>query len=138
MIDTEALRKNVIDLAIQGKLTEQLPSDGDAKELYTLILEKRAGLVNDRKIKEMLLPLLSDDEIPFEIPKNWQWVRLGNIASVYGGKRIPAGRSLTTEDTGHKYIRVSDMKNRTVITDNLLFVPEDIFPTISRYIINKE
>jgi len=65
-------------------------------------------------------------------------VRLGNIATVLGGKRIPAGRSLTQEDTGHKYIRVSEMKNRTVITDGLMFVPKDIYPSIAQYIINKE
>lgn len=55
-----------------------------------------------------------------------------------GGKRIPAGRKLTTDNTGHIYIRISDMKNGSVLTDNLLYVPYDIYPSISRYIINKE
>ena len=78
------------------------------------------------------------DEVPFEIPESWEWVRLKNLASVLGGKRIPAGRKLTTANTGHIYIRVSDMKNGSVLTDGLLYVPDDIFPSISRYIINKE
>ena len=65
-------------------------------------------------------------------------MRLGCILSVYGGKRIPAGRKLTETNTGHIYIRVSDMKNGTVLTDNLLFVPNDIYDSISKYIINKE
>ena len=55
-----------------------------------------------------------------------------------GGKRIPAGRKLTTDNTGHIYIRISDMKNGSVLTDNLLYIPDDIYPSISRYIINKE
>lgn len=79
-----------------------------------------------------------DDEIPIEIPDSWVWTRLHSIASVLGGKRIPAGRRLTTENTGHVYIRVSDMKDGWVSTENLQYVPEDIFPSISRYIINKE
>jgi type I restriction enzyme S subunit len=60
------------------------------------------------------------------------------VASVLGGKRIPAGRTLTTDNTGYKYIRVSDMKNGSVLTDNLLYVPTDIYPSISRYVIHKE
>ena len=79
-----------------------------------------------------------DDEIPFDIPNNWVWTRLRSIASVLGGKRIPAGRYLTTENTGYVYIRVSDMKNGWVSTENLQYVPEDIFPSISKYIINAE
>ena len=60
------------------------------------------------------------------------------MVTVYGGKRIPAGRQLTTENTGHIYIRISDMKDGTVSKDNLLFVPEDIYNSISKYIIQKE
>ena len=79
-----------------------------------------------------------DNEIPFEIPENWCWCRLGTIASVLGGKRIPAGRKLTKDNTGHIYIRVSDMKDGWVSTDDLQYVPTDIYPSISKYIINKE
>lgn len=79
-----------------------------------------------------------DNEIPFDIPDSWVWTRLGKIVSVLGGKRIPAGRRLTTEDTGHIYIRVSDMQDGTVVKSNLLYVPKDIYPAISKYIIQKE
>lgn len=137
--DREILKGKIIDAGIRGRLTEQLPEDGNAEDLYAHIQKEKANLIKEGKIKkEKPLPEISDDEVPFEIPSNWKWVRFGDIARIYGGKRIPAGRSLTTEDTGHKYIRVSDMKNRTILIDNLLFVPEDIYPSISRYIINKE
>lgn len=79
-----------------------------------------------------------DEEIPFDIPDNWCWCRLGSIASVLGGKRIPAGRKLTKDNTGYVYIRVSDMKNGWVSTEDLQYVPADIYPSISKYIINKE
>ena len=77
-----------------------------------------------------------DDELPFEIPQNWCWCRLGTLVAVLGGKRIPAGRKLTANNTGHVYIRVSDMKDGGVDTANLLYVPEDIYPLIARYVIN--
>ena len=133
------LRQAVLQAAIQGKLTKQLPEDGCAKDLLEQIKAEKAKLIKEGKLKkEKPLPDITEDEKPFDIPENWEWCRLGEVASIFGGKRIPAGRTLTTEDTGHKYIRVSDMKNESIITDGLMFVPEDIFPTISRYIINKE
>ena len=61
-----------------------------------------------------------------------------SMVSVLGGKRIPAGCRLTTENTGHVYIRVSDMKDGWVTTENLQYVPDNIFPGISKYIINAE
>ncbi len=60
------------------------------------------------------------------------------MVTVLGGKRIPAGKKLTKNNTGHIYIRVSDMKDNTVSTNDLQYVPEDIYPGISRYIINKD
>ncbi|MCR5517043.1 MAG: restriction endonuclease subunit S [Lachnospiraceae bacterium] len=81
MIDTESLRKKVIDLAIRGKLTEQLPSDGDAETLYAQIQEEKDRLLKEGKIKrDKPLPDITDEEIPFEIPENWKWIRLGDYS----------------------------------------------------------
>ena len=81
MIDTEALRKKIIDLAIQGKLTEQLPEDGNAETLYVKIQEEKARLIKEGKIKkEKPLPVIDKDEIPFNIPDNWKWVRWGELS----------------------------------------------------------
>ncbi len=97
------------------------------------------AIIKEGKIKkEKPLPEITEEEKSFEIPESWKWVKLGNIVTVLGGKRIPAGRKLTTEDTGHKYIRVSDMKDCSVLISNLLFVPEDVYPSIAKYIICKE
>lgn len=139
MIDTESLLGKILDRALHGELTQQLPEDGTGELLYQEILKNRQDLVKSGKIKNFKkLPEVTVEEQLFEIPDSWKWVRLGNIASVYGGKRIPAGRKLTTENTGHKYIRVSEMKNGSVLVDDMLYVPEDIYPSISQYIINKE
>lgn len=123
------LKSKFIDAGIQGKLTEQLPEDGTAEELYQQIHTNQG--IEKKDIADI------NADLP-EIPFTWCWVHLGDIVRVLGGKRIPAGRKLTTEDTGHKYIRISDMKNRSVDAEKLLFVPEDIYPSIAQYIIHKE
>ena len=79
-----------------------------------------------------------DEEIPFEIPRGWEWEKLGNIASICGGKRIPVGQSLTTVNTGHKYIRVTDMKNHSVNSNDIHYITEDIYQKIKAYYISKE
>ena len=135
----QELKSSILQLAIQGRLVEQRPEEGTGEELYRQIQAENQRLIKAGKIKkEKPLPEIAEDEVPFEIPESWRWVRLGDVASVLGGKRIPAGRTLTTENTGYKYIRVSDMKNGSVSIDSLLYVPSDIYPSISRYIINKE
>ena len=151
----EALKKSILQEAVQGKLVPQDPSDEPAEALLERIRAEKQRLIKEGKIKkdkhesvifrrdnshyEKLdgVERCIDDELPFEIPENWRWCRLGTIAAVLGGKRIPAGRKLTECNTGHVYIRVSDMTDVGVSTDRLLYVPEDIYPSISRYIINK-
>lgn len=135
----EDMRKSILQYAIQGRLVEQRPEEGTGEELYQQIQAEKRRLIQEKKIKkEKPLTEITEEEIPFDIPESWKWVRLGSVVSVYGGKRIPAGRKLTVEDTGHVYIRVSDMKDGYVSTENLQFVPQDIYPSISRYIIGKE
>ena len=151
----ERLKKSILQEAVQGKLVAQDPSDEPAEALLERIRAEKQRLVKEGKIKkdkhesvifrrdnshyEKLdgVERCIDDELPFEIPENWCWCRLGTIAAVLGGKRIPAGRKLTECNTGHVYIRVSDMTDGGVSTDRLLYVPEDIYPSISKYIINK-
>ena len=152
----EQLKKSILQMAVQGKLVPQDENDEPASVLLERIRAEKQRLIAEGKIKkdknesvifrrdnshyEKLngVERCIDDEIPFDIPDNWCWCRLGAIASVLGGKRIPAGRKLTTENTGYVYIRVSDMKDGWVSTADLQYVPKDVYPSISKYIINKE
>ena len=152
----EQLKKSILQEAVQGKLVPQDPNDEPASVLLERIRAEKQALIKAGKIKkdknesvifrrdnshyEKLngIEHCIDDEIPFEIPENWCWCRLGTIASILGGKRIPAGRKLSNENTGYTYIRVSDMKDGFVSTEDLHYVPKDIYPSISKYIIKKE
>lgn len=84
--DIEVLKSKLIDAGMQGKLTEQLPEDGTAEALYADIQEEKTKLIKEKKIKkEKALPEVSEEEIPFEIPANWKWVRMSEILDVRDG-----------------------------------------------------
>ena len=73
------MKKSILQLAIQGKLVEQQPEDGTAEELYQQIQEEKRQLIKAGKIKkEKSLPEIAEAEMPFEIPENWMWIRLGD------------------------------------------------------------
>ena len=90
------MKNSILQHAIQGKLTEQSPSDGDANELLTQIKAEKAKLIKDGKLKkEKPLPPISEDEIPFEIPENWVWCRLGEIIEMIYGKSLTKAQCIT-------------------------------------------
>ena len=123
------LKKSILDSVFRGKIHTSLQSDTNI-DCYL------SSVKTDSRIKRK--DLNSSFEPLFELPSNWKWVQLGDICGIYGGKRIPAGRKLTAIDTGHKYIRVTDMNDYTVELSNIMYVPDDIFSSIKNYIINKE
>ena len=96
--------------------------------------KKQIELTIEEKLRNALVP---KEEQPYKIPNNWCWVRLGNITQIKGGKRIPKGTSLLKENTGYKYIRVTDMKNGTVLNDDIHYISKDIYNKISNYTISK-
>lgn len=73
-----------------------------------------------------------------ELPSGWRKQKLADLANVKGGKRLPKGRSLVSENTGYPYIRVTDMHDGGVSLENVLFIPQDIVAKISRYRIFTE
>ena len=82
----EDMQKSILQYAIQGKLVEQREEDGTAEDLYKQIQEEKKKLIKEGKIKKQkALPEITEDEIPFDIPANWKWVRLGEIGSWSSG-----------------------------------------------------
>ena len=81
----EDMKKSILQYAIQGKLVEQRPEEGTGKELYRQIQAEKQRLIKEGKIKkEKPLPEIAEDEIPFDIPESWKWVRLSETISVLG------------------------------------------------------
>lgn len=82
----EDMKKSILQMAMQGKLVEQRSEEGTANELYEQIVAEKAQLIKDGKIKkEKPLPEITEDEIPFEIPSSWKWVRLSEVINVRDG-----------------------------------------------------
>jgi len=82
----EDMKKSILQYAIQGKLVEQRPEEGTGEELYRQIQAEKQRLIKEGKIKkEKPLPEIVEDEIPFDIPESWKWVRVGNVFNVGTG-----------------------------------------------------
>ena len=95
----DKLRKSVLQSAIQGKLTEQLATDDKVEDLLQAIKEEKELLIKEKKIKKQKpLPEITEEEIPFAIPENWKWVRLGDISYkiVDGDHNPPTGEKEKT------------------------------------------
>lgn len=73
------MQKSILQMAIQGKLVPQLPEEGTGEELFQQIQAEKQHLIKAGTIKkEKPLPEITEDEIPFDIPESWKWVRVGD------------------------------------------------------------
>ncbi len=107
----EQLKKSILQYAIQGKLVAQDTNDEPAEVLYAKIQAEKQKLIKEGKIKkDKPLPPITDDEIPFEIPSTWKWVRWGNLS-----QEIQYGYNASAQETGRiKMLRISDIQNGKV------------------------
>jgi len=141
------LKNSILQWAIQGKLVPQDPNDEPASELLKRIRAEKSQLIKEKKIKKDKNESIIyrgednsyyekfsdgtvkciDDEIPFEIPSGWEWCRMSSIVSIKGGKRIPLGMTFSECQTEHIYIRVSDMKNGTIVDNNLKYIDYAVY-----------
>ena len=132
-------RNNKLLADWEEKQTDLFASnDAHSKNAKTVRSEQIRLSKKIKKPEPIVASEIDEDEIPFEIPENWCWCRLGDICLVKGGKRIPAGCTLTDIDTGHKYIRVADMKNGSVIVENVKYITDEIHDKIKAYKISKD
>lgn len=100
----EDMKKSILQMAMRGKLVEQRAEEGTADELYEQIVAEKAQLIKDGKIKkEKPLPEIAEDEIPFEIPSSWKWVRIGEVFSLQAGKNISSSKIFEEPSEEHKY-----------------------------------
>ena len=114
----EDMKKSILQYAIQGKLVEQRAEEGTGEELYQQIQTEKQHLIAEKKIKkEKPLAEISEDEIPFDIPESWKWVRWGNLSfSIQYGYNAPAKQAGRI-----KMVRISDIQNGKVIWDSVPF-----------------
>ena len=136
VMNGKQLKNSILQWAIQGKLVPQDPNDEPASVLLDKIRQEKERLIKEKKIKrdknasiiyrgednsyyEKMLATgevkCIDEEVPFEIPKGWEWERWGNISqSIQYGYNAPA-----LEHGAIKMVRISDIQENCVLWDNV-------------------
>ena len=142
-MDTKKLRQKILDLAIRGKLVPQDPNDEPASVLLERIKAEKERLIKEGKIKRSKKSAKTSDtphyeNVPFEVPDSWVWCKLEEICNIKGGKRIPKGKGFSAQRTEHIYLRVTNMKNRTISLDDLKYIDDDVFQEIRNYTISSD
>ena len=131
--DAQALRNKILDLAMRGKLVPQDPNDEPASVLLEKIKAEKAELVKEKKIKKSKpLPEITDDEKPFDIPDNWEWVRLGDVLTILrGGSPRPIKKYLTNDPDGINWIKIGDSSENSKYIDHAAekIIPEGLSKT---------
>mgnify|MGYP001094078982 CR=1 FL=1 len=132
----EQLRKSILQEAIQGKLVPQCSDEGTAQELLEQIKLEKQKLIKDGKLKKSALTdsviFKGDDnkyyeqvgneniditeEIPFDFPENWTWVRFGQYVRMSIGKTPPRGETKYWANGKYPWVSISDMSDYGLVT----------------------
>ena len=125
----EDMKKSILQYAIQGKLVEQRPEEGTGEELYRQIQTEKQRLIKEGKIKkEKPLAEIAEDEIPFDIPESWKWVRLIDLCkSISDGDHQPPPQV----PNGIPFLVISNVSSGTIDFSNTRYVPQDYFEALS-------
>ncbi|MGJ0551948.1 restriction endonuclease subunit S [Phocaeicola vulgatus] len=132
----EQLKKSILQEAIQGKLVPQIAEEGTAQELLEQIRQEKQKLVKEGKLKKSVLTdsviYKGDDnkyyeqvgneniditeEIPFDLPENWTWVRFGQYVRMSIGKTPPRGETKYWANGKYPWVSISDMSDYGLVT----------------------
>lgn len=123
----EDMKKSILQMAMHGKLVEQRPEEGTADELYEQIVAEKAQLIKDGKIKkEKPLPEIAEDEIPFEIPSSWKWVKLNDLCEKIGSGSTPSGGRNIYKEEGIKFLRSQNVYNDGIRYEGIVYISEEL------------
>ena len=134
----ERLKKSILQEAISGRLVPQDPNDEPASVLHAKIRKEKEQLVKAGKLKkkDLIETLISEDEIPFEIPESWEWVRFGTITINRDSERIPLSVDERSRlEKKYDYYGASgviDKVDRYLFNKPLLLIGEDGANLINR------
>lgn len=125
----EQLRQAVLQAAIQGKLTKQLPEDGDARDLLAEIQAEKAKLITEKRTKkENPLETIAKDEVPVDVSNSWSWAKLGDLCLKIGaGNTPPGGKNSDVYKTdGIKFIRSMNVYNDGLHYEGMVYISEEL------------
>lgn len=126
------MQKSILQMAIQGKLIPQLPEEGTGEELFQQIQTEKQRLIKAGTIKaEKPLPEITEDEIPFDIPESWKWVRFNNLCSVLtcGYASTP---TYVSEDDGMPFISAKNVKPYRFMPDDHNYISYELYDKLTQ------
>ena len=127
----QELRASIIQQAIQGKLVEQRSEEGTGEELFQQIQAEKQTLIKAGKIKkEKPLPEIAEEEIPFDIPDSWKWIRLSDVGQLKNGYSF---KSTEYTATGIQVVRISDLGEDAILSTDAVYYP--FRDELSQYVI---
>lgn len=122
----DQLKQAILQLAVMGKLVPQNSNDQPASVLLENIEREKARLIQGEVKKKKVLPAVSNDEKQFTIPKNWVWVRFGQIAQHNSGKMLHKGKSfgqnrsyITTSNLYWGYFQLDELRQMPIKSKEL-------------------
>lgn len=117
------LRELILELAVRGKLVPQDPNDEPASVLLERIAAEKAQLVKEKKIKKpKVLPDITEEDIPFKLPKGWSWGRVNELS-----KQVTDGVHHTPKyiEKGVPFISVKDIDGETISFDDCKYISQE-------------
>ena len=133
----DKIKQSILQHAVQGKLVPQNPSDESASELLKRIKAEKEQLIKDGKIKkEKPLPPITEDEIPYELPKGWEWVRLRDICEILNGYAFKSDSYVTKSN--NQIIRLGNVKNNGLALETSpVYIPDTIAKNAVNYLLKE-
>ena len=146
-----SLKKSILQEAIQGKLVPQIAEEGTAQELLEQIKAEKQNLVKEGKLKKSALATSIifrgddnkyfekngkteqdiTDEIPFEIPNNWEWCRIGSVLNIWSARRVHEKDWRTSGIPFYRAREISKMADCGHV-DNDLFIEQSLYDEFSK------
>lgn len=137
----EDMKKSILQYAIQGKLVEQRPEEGSAEELYKAIQEEKQKLIKEGKLKKTrALPLITEEEIPFDFPKTWKICYIDDIAFVtkLAGFEYTKYIADNLVIDGIPLFKGKNVQNGKLVLEFESFIPESVSDELPRSQITKK
>ncbi len=127
----QELKNSILQLAIQGKLVEQRPEEGTGEELFQQIQVERQVLITAGKIKrEKPLSPITADDVPFDIPDTWKWVRWGDVVNIVSARRVHQSDWKSTGIPFYRAREIAKLADNGYV-NNELFISQELFDDFS-------
>ena len=128
----EQLKVSILQYAIQGKLVEQRPEEGTAEELLSLIKSKKEQLIKEKVLKKTKpLETIIEEELPFDLPQSWKWVKWGDIVNIVSARRVHQSDWQKEGIPFYRAREIAEMSRNNGQVDNDLFISEELYNEFS-------